>query len=44
VATADADKLIQFKEKVFENLQEHKHNDGIHFSKTVLFTFGRKKL
>ena len=44
VAVTDKGKFLKFKEKVFENLQEHKHNDGIHFSKTVLFAFGRKSL
>ena len=44
VTRADSDKLEWLKERVFEDLQQHKHNDGIHFSKTVLFAFGRKKL
>jgi ubiquinone/menaquinone biosynthesis C-methylase UbiE len=44
VARTDADKLKQFKEQVFENLGQHKQNDGIHFSKTVLFAFGKRKL
>ena len=43
VARTDADKLERFKGQVFENLQQHKHKDGIHFSKDVLFAFGNKK-
>jgi ubiquinone/menaquinone biosynthesis C-methylase UbiE len=43
VARTDADKLERFKGQVFENLQRHKQNDGIHFSKTVLFAFGKKQ-
>jgi ubiquinone/menaquinone biosynthesis C-methylase UbiE len=43
VARTDANKLKQFKEQVFENLQQHKHNDGVHFFKTVLFAFGTKQ-
>ena len=44
MARMDADKLKQFKDQVFENLQQYKQIDGIHFSKTVLFAFGKKKL
>jgi ubiquinone/menaquinone biosynthesis C-methylase UbiE len=44
VARMELDELGRFKEQVFENLQQHKYSDGIHFSKTVLFAFGKKKL
>jgi ubiquinone/menaquinone biosynthesis C-methylase UbiE len=43
VARMDEDKLKQFKEQTFEGLQQYKHNDGIHFRKTVLFAFGKKR-
>ena len=43
VVRTDADKLKQFKERIFEGLQQHKHDDGVHFSKTVLFAFGTKR-
>jgi len=43
VACTDADKLKQFKERIFESFEQHKHDDGIHFSKTVLFAFGTKR-
>ena len=43
VARADADRLKQFKERIVEGLQQQKHNDGIRFSKTVLFGFGTKR-
>ncbi len=42
VASTDATALKQFKERVFENLQPHKQNGGIHFFKSVLFAFGSK--
>ena len=43
VARTDADKLKQFKERIFEGLKQHKHDDGVHFFKTVLFAFGTKR-
>jgi ubiquinone/menaquinone biosynthesis C-methylase UbiE len=43
VARMDANKFRQFKEQVFENLQQQKHHDGIHFSKTVLYALGKKQ-
>ena len=44
VARIDANKFGKFKEQVFENLQQKRHNDGIHFSKTVLYAFGKKQI
>ncbi len=44
VARKDADRLERFKEQVFDNLQPYKHEDGIHFSKSVLFAFGKNRL
>jgi len=43
VARADADRLKQFKERIFEGLQQQKRDDGIRFSKTVIFGFGTKR-
>ena len=36
-------KLPRFKEAVFEDLEHHKHMDGIHFTKSVLFASGTKQ-
>jgi len=44
VARTDANKIMQFKEQVFENLQQYRRSDGIHSRKTVLFAYGKKKL
>jgi ubiquinone/menaquinone biosynthesis C-methylase UbiE len=42
LADRDPDKLRQFKEHVFEGLQQFKHSDGIRSSKTAVFAFGTK--
>lgn len=42
LASAGLDRLQQFKEHVFEDLQEFKRPEGICFSKTVLLAFGIK--
>jgi len=44
VARMNANKFGQFKEQVFENLQQKRHNDGIHFSKTVFYALGKKQI
>ena len=38
----DPDKLEHFKEQVLADLQQSRSPEGIHFSKTVSFTFGTK--
>jgi SAM-dependent methyltransferase len=38
----NAKELDEFKEAVFEELQDMKDTDGIHFKKHVFFIFGRK--
>jgi hypothetical protein len=43
VARADPDHFKQFKAEIFEDLQQHKHEDGVRFLKTVLFAFGTKR-
>lgn len=35
-------KLERFKEQIFVDLQQQRSAEGIHFSKTVSFTFGTK--
>lgn len=39
----DAKTLSDFKKIVFDALQAHKTDDGIDFSKTVIFAFGEKQ-
>lgn len=41
VARTDGDEVERLKERVFEDLQQHRHRDGIRFSKTVLFALGK---
>lgn len=43
VADRDPDKLQQFKEHVFEGLQQFRHGDGFRASKTAVFALGTKR-
>jgi ubiquinone/menaquinone biosynthesis C-methylase UbiE len=44
LAGREPDKLQRFKARVFEGLQQFRHDDGIRSSKTAVFAFGTKPL
>lgn len=42
IEKVEANKLLQIKHAVFQDLQDHKQLDGIHFTKSVFYLSGMK--